>query len=172
MAKTLPSQRIWDTIEILRITKGENIAENDTKLLAPSFSTHKALSKYITLKHVLFVHSIVVCMLNTLEFTSVARCLRCFCAYSILLSVLPLVTAPDLHWAVSAPAAVVGAGGDAQEALRSSAHCQHQTSERSKVAGLVYPDEQRNWYFSSHGTFLKDNFLRRQAMRRKVWNGL
>ena len=33
MAKSLPSQRFWDTIEILRITKGENIAENDTKNL-------------------------------------------------------------------------------------------------------------------------------------------
>ena len=32
MAKSLPSQRFWDTIEMLRITKGENIAENDTKL--------------------------------------------------------------------------------------------------------------------------------------------
>ena len=31
MAKSLPSQRFWDTIEMLRITKGENIAENDTK---------------------------------------------------------------------------------------------------------------------------------------------
>ena len=35
MAKTLPSQRFWDTMEILRINKGENIAENDTKSLAP-----------------------------------------------------------------------------------------------------------------------------------------
>ena len=32
MAKSLPSQRFWDTIEILRITKGENITENDTEL--------------------------------------------------------------------------------------------------------------------------------------------
>ena len=31
MAKSLPSQRFWDTMEILRINKGENIAENDTK---------------------------------------------------------------------------------------------------------------------------------------------
>ena len=39
----MPSQRFWDTIEILRIAKGENIAENNTKYYSSQHQGVKVL---------------------------------------------------------------------------------------------------------------------------------
>ena len=57
MARSLPSQRFWDTIEILRITEGENIAENDTKSIKSSQPVLLFLFAQSKTSYVVLIHS-------------------------------------------------------------------------------------------------------------------